>query len=234
LARIALEIGQRAQDETAIVFFSTQMVTLRRVQGRFDELEPAIRGFVEKYPSIMGWRASLACIYSEMGRAEEAQKVLEELSSKNFKAFSRDGAWVVSMAVLAQVCASLRDERRAAKLYELLLPFAGRTITVGSAAVFYGPVSRHLGLLAATLSRWEEAARHFEESLEMNEKMGARPFAAFSQHEYAGMLLARGKPSDRERVISLLNQALATARELGMQKLVKDVETLRAEAQGIA
>ena len=234
LARHALEIGQRAQDETAVVFFSTQMVTLRRVQGRFDELEPAIRGFVEKYPSIMGWRASLACIYSEMGRAEEAQKVLEELSSKNFKAFSRDGAWVVSMAVLAQVCASLRDERRAAKLYELLLPFAGRTITVGSAAVFYGPVSRHLGLLAATLSRWEEAARHFEESLEMNEKMGARPFAAFSQHEYAGMLLARGQSSDRERAISLLNQALATARELGMQKLVKDVETLREKAQGIA
>lgn len=134
----------------------------------------------------------------------------------------------MSIALLAQVCAMVRDQRYAARLYELLLPFTGRNITIGSAAVFYGPVSRHLGLLAATLGRYGEAARHFEDALDLNARMGSRPFAAFTQHEYGAMLLAHDQPGDREKAMSLLDEALATARELGMAKVVNDVETLRA------
>jgi predicted ATPase len=229
LANQALTIGQRAQDQNATLFFSTQMVTLRRVQGRFEELEHSVKSFVERYPSIFGWRASLACIYSEMDRVEEARQELERLASRNFTDLPRDGAWLVSVALLAQVCFCLHDRPRAARLYELLLPFAGHNIAIGSAAVFYGPVSRHLGLLAATLDRTEEAASHFEDALKLNAVMGARPFAAFSQHEYGALLLARGRLGERERGIKLLNEALATARELGMAKLIRDTERLHPQ-----
>jgi len=50
----------------------------------------------------------------------------------------------------------------------------------------------------------------------MNERMGARPWLAQTQEDYAGMLLARGDPGDRDRAQELLDQALATYRELGM------------------
>jgi hypothetical protein len=106
--------------------------------------------------------------------------------------------------------------------------FEGRNVIIGAAAVFYGPVWRHLGLLATSMARWEEAARHSEDALAMNAKLGARPFTAISQHEYAARLLVRRQPDDRERAINLLDQALATASELGMKKRVgKDVEALR-------
>jgi len=195
--------------------------------GRFEELEAEVKGFVLKYPSIAGWRASLACIYAEMGRRAEAREEFERLAQSDFADFPRDGAWVVGIALLAQVCAFLQDARRAAPLYELLLPFAGHNIIIGAAAVFYGPVSRHLGLLATTMSRWDEAARHFDNALVMNAKLRAKPFEAYSQHEYAAMLLVRRQPGDWERAINFLDQALATASELGMKKLAQDAKALR-------
>ena len=48
--------------------------------------------------------------------------------------------------------------------------------------------------------------------------MGARPWLAHTQHDYARMLLARDAPGDRERAELLLSEALATYRELGMPK----------------
>jgi DNA-binding CsgD family transcriptional regulator len=85
--------------------------------------------------------------------------------------------------------------------------------------VCYGAASRYLGMLAATMERWEEAAQHFEDALAMNTRMGARPWSAHTQREYAKMLLARNQPGDSDKATALLTAALATARELGMHAL---------------
>jgi class 3 adenylate cyclase len=92
------------------------------------------------------------------------------------------------------------------------------------------------------MSRWDEAAQHFEDAIEMNLKMGARPFLARCQQEYAGMLLARDKAGDpstslragREKGLQLLNQALEIAQELGMKVVVERALKLKLEAQGIS
>jgi DNA-binding CsgD family transcriptional regulator len=123
------------------------------------------------------------------------------------------------MTYLAEVCTFLGDVTRAATLYQLLLPYAGRTVVMGGAVVCYGAASRYLGLLATTMARWREAVQHFEDALAMNACMGARPWLAHTQHEYAKMLLARNQPGDPEQAEGLLNQALMTARELGMRTL---------------
>ena len=81
---------------------------------------------------------------------------------------------------------------------------------------FRGSVSRYLGLLATALERWDDAAGHFEEALALNERMGARPWLARTEDDYARMLLVRGRPGDDERARELRDQALATFSELGM------------------
>jgi DNA-binding NarL/FixJ family response regulator len=53
----------------------------------------------------------------------------------------------------------------------------------------------------------------------MNAQMGARPWLAHTQYQYAIMLLARSQPGDREKAVSLLDEALIAARELGMRAL---------------
>jgi hypothetical protein len=47
-------------------------------------------------------------------------------------------------------------------------------------------------------------------------RMRARPWLAHAQHGLATTLLERGRPSDRARAHELLQEALATYRDLGM------------------
>jgi hypothetical protein len=48
-----------------------------------------------------------------------------------------------------------------------------------------GWASHHLGLLAATLSRWDETASHFQAAIEAHARMGAAPLLARSRHHHA-------------------------------------------------
>ena len=131
------------------------------------------------------------------------------------------------MTYLVDVCTFLGDKARAATLYQLLLPYAGRTVVIGTAAACYGALSRYLGALATTLERWDEAVQHFEDALAMNARMEAWPWLAHTQYQYATMLLTRDQSGDpstgsgqaSEKARELLKAALATARELGMRAL---------------
>jgi DNA-binding CsgD family transcriptional regulator len=230
LAVEARSIGQHGHNEGTAGVFGVQMFTLRREQGRLKEVEPAVRHFVQQHRTAATWRPGLALIYSELGREREARVAFEHLAQHDFADLARDSLWAGCLAYLAEVCTFLGDSPRASTLYRLLLPYAGRTIVMGGGVVCYGAAARYLGMLAATMERWEEAAQHFENALTMNTHMGARPWLAHTQHEYAKMLLARNQPGDREEATALLNVALSTVRELGMRGLEARL-TVRQEQQ---
>jgi tetratricopeptide (TPR) repeat protein len=233
LAQQALAIGQGVQDETALQVFGTQLFVLRWQQGRLHDLEPVFKGFVERYPAILAFRCALAFLYSELGQREQAQSEFEVLAASDFADLPRDGAWLIGMMLLSQACAFLGDTPRAATLHELLLPFARRNIVAAELAACVGSASRYLGTLASTMGQWDEATRHFQDALEMNGRLGARPLVAHTQYDYARMLLSRGAPGDGERALELLRLALDTAQELGMKKVIDDCLALKAQAQAI-
>jgi class 3 adenylate cyclase len=233
LAQEALAVGQRAQSQFAIQVFAAQTLYLRRQQGRVGDADLAsLKGFAEQYSAYPAWRCVLAMLYAELGREAQARREFEDLAASDFANLPRDAWWLPSIAWLSDACAILGDARRARKLYEILVPFA-RLNVAGGAAACYGSASDYLGLLAATMSRWEDAERHFKDALETNARMGTRPWVARTQHDYAGMLLARDEPGDRERAVELLTQALDTAQELGMKALVERALALKLRAQGI-
>ena len=223
LAQQALAVGQRLQTEGVDGTFGMQMFTLRREQGRLHELAPVVRHFVQQHGAALTWRPGLALIYSELGREREARAAFEQLAAHDFADLPQDSLWLTCMAYLAEVCAFLGDACRAATLYRLLLPYNGYTVVVGSAYACYGAAARYLGVLAATMERWEDAAQHFEDALAMNARMGARPWLAHTQHQYAIMLLARHQPGDRDKAMPLLQEALTTARALAMHALEKRI-----------
>jgi hypothetical protein len=84
-------------------------------------------------------------------------------------------------------------------------------------------VSRTLGVLAATASRWEAAFRHFDTAVRHNTDMWAWPWGAHSQHDHARALLARGTDGDRDRARELLSAARDTYERLGMVPWVTGV-----------
>ena len=175
LATQALTIGQQAQAENADGVFGIQMFTLRRAQGRLAEIAPVVRHFVRQHSASGAWRPGLALIYSDLGLKAEAQAEFAHLAQHDFADFPQDGLWVTCITYLAEVCAFLQDTARAATLYQLLLPYAGHNVVVGGVVVCYGSASHYLGMLAATMERWDDAEQHFQEALAMNARIGARP-----------------------------------------------------------
>src|SRR5207249_5087050 len=137
----------------------------------------------------------------------------------------------VTLTWLADACWFLDDTARAAELYQMLLPRDGQCVVVGWANTASGAVSRSLGVLAATMRRWEDAERHFEDALRTNAQIGDKPWLAQTRAQYAAVLLARGAPGDRERALELSQLALDAAQEMGMKKVVEECVALKAQAQ---
>ncbi len=230
LARQAIAIGQRAQDPTAPLLFETLINVLRMVQGQVEDREEAIIRYLENYPQIPSHRATLANLYCRLGRREDGQREFDQVAAHDFANLPRDGSWSPTMANLAYVCSYLNDVRRAAILYDLFLPYAPWQCVIGSAAIGTGSALRFLGILATTMSRWEDAIAHFEGALLMNTRIGATPFVALTQQEYGSMLMKRGEPGDREKAHQIFDQALAIANEIGMSGLIRDVTALKSQA----
>jgi len=229
---LALRVpGQYAAEENAHCGHALQVYIARRERGSVERFEPTLCQLAERHPEIPAWRAQLARLHRELGRDAEARGELDRLAADNFASLPRDTTWLAALGMLAEVCAHLADRERAVQLYELLRPFAARSVEVGC-TLSGGPVSRYLGLLAATLRRRDDAATHFEAALAMAARMGSLLWMAETAYAFADMLLARGDPGDAERAHALLASARETTSALGLTRLATKIEALTASAAG--
>ncbi|MGB4361947.1 MAG: response regulator transcription factor, partial [Rhodoferax sp.] len=230
LAVNALRCGQRFDRANAAGIFGVQMFTLRRHQGRLDELAPVLRQFMGKASPGLTWQPGLAVLHCELGARDEARAVFEKLAAGGFAAMPHDAIRIASLAYLAEVCVWLGDAVRASTLFELLLPYAERNLVFGAHTASFGAAARLLGMLATTLQRWEVAQQQFEYAIEFDQRSGGRPWLAHSRHAYAVMLLRRGGSGDQARALPLLDASLAESRQLGMVRLERAVLGMQADA----
>ena len=205
------ELGQATGQADARVFFAAHLVQLRFEQGRIGELEEQVVEATTLYPT---YQAHLALLHCESGRPDEARIGYERLAATDFASLPLDNGWMQAMAACALVCAHLGDRWGAAVLHGLLAPYSDQFVFAYGGA--WGAVAHHLGLLAATLDRFDEAEAHFAAAAKTHERLGAPAWLARTRCEWAAMLWRRGQRGDAERVRDFLNQALATARELGL------------------
>ncbi|HEX3622030.1 MAG TPA: ATP-binding protein [Acidimicrobiales bacterium] len=168
------------------------------------------------------YEATAAGVLATFGRDAEAATELERILPR---ALAGSGPrWVGSMAILALVAARAPDERAAAELGDALRPYAGRLAVLGGANTTIGPVSHFLGLLAARLGALDEAARHFQEAILLDEQIGALPFLAHSLAGLADVLDARAGAGDRDAAAAHRERARSIARSLGMNVLLATLE----------
>jgi DNA-binding SARP family transcriptional activator len=223
----ALEVGRSAQSANAQQAFDLQMYALRREQGRLREVIEVVERAVDEHPAYPIWRYVHADVLAQLGRRDEARTAFGLLAADAFPLYGEGGElqWLCGTSLLAEVCGYLGDVAVAATLYELLAPYARHNATTPP-ELCLGSVSRGLGILAAAMSKWEDGVRHFDAALEMNTAMGARPWLAYTECDYARLLLARDNPGDRERAHDLLASARTRAQELGMSALAEKISGL--------
>jgi DNA-binding SARP family transcriptional activator len=215
LNAVAFELGERALPDAATPHYELLRYTLADFRGHTEDLEPAIRGLVAAQPARPVFRCVLAHVEARLGRTAEAGRALGELARDDFRALPFDQEWLYAMSLLAEVAVLVGDGDAADRLYQTLLPWAAFN-AVDVAEGFRGSIARYLGLLATSTGRFDEAEQHFSEALAANTHMGARPWLAYTESDYAQMLSRRNLPGDRERAQRLGEQALAMFAELGM------------------
>ena len=223
LAQQGLELGHHAHGDQVEGLYGVQMFSVRREQGRLAEVAPVMKRFIDESPDETTWLPGFALIAAELGFEEPARRRLRELAETGFE-MPRDAKRSASLSYVAEVATLLGDAETAARLYELMSVYRYMTITAGIVTVCYGAASRYLGMLAATLGEFDRAEAHFEHALDMNARMGARPWLAHTQAEYALLLRRRGGKGVSERAEALATEAWKVAAELDMVRLKKRIQ----------
>jgi tetratricopeptide (TPR) repeat protein len=227
LAEKAFELSGEVHADLASGVYGVQMFTIRREQGRLAEVAGLFRRFVDENPGDRTWRPGLALIASDLGFEAAARKAFDDMAAMDGFALPDDAKRGLTLSYLAEVCARLGDAARAEQLYEQLLPYRDNMILAPVATVCCGAAARFLGMLAGVRRDWARVEEHFEAALDLDERMHAWPWLAHTQHEFAALLLRRGRAEDRRRADLLLSSAAETAVRLGMPTLQTQISALQ-------
>jgi|GEM_PF-457229 tetratricopeptide (TPR) repeat protein len=222
----AFQLLQGRPNNIAPQMYASQMLIICREQGRLSEIEPMLFEFAARQSKLMLARCAVAFCHAESGRREEARSEFDYLAKDDFAGIPSDYTWLCGMAWLAEVSSYLGDQARASVIYEQMLPYRDRNVTL-ALQLCLGSVPRFLGVLAATMGRRDDAEQHFKTALDRNRLMFAPPWVARTKFDYASLLIDRNQPGDRERAHTLLLQTTNAAQELGMPVLAEKARQLR-------
>lgn len=222
-AQQALAIGQTTGDPTPMNNMAAQMFLIRREQDRLPELESVHRFYAETYADNPSPHATLALLYADLGRRDEARREFDAVAEDGFARLSREHR-VGILPFLAEACCYLGDQESAAQLYPLLLPYAEINLPYGAAACF-GAGAYPLALLANTMGDAVAAQGHFATAIALNRRMQVRPWLARSLFAYARFLhSAQGKRWNHgTSAAALLDEAAAMADEMHMRLLTREI-----------
>ncbi|MBA2388750.1 MAG: AAA family ATPase [Geodermatophilaceae bacterium] len=242
--RVARELAGELDDQSLITLYYAFQFFDGYVRGTMTagDRRAEFAGFVAmvtevKIPIAV---ASAALALVHMGDVDEAGRLVRQLCA-DAPGWPRDGAWLATVAILANAVTDIADATCADIVYPLLEPFPALAVAGGSGSVACdGSVSRHLGRLAATCDRLELAERHLRDAIAHEERMGARPFAALSRMCLAAVLQAQGGAGNLATAAQTARTALAAFRRMDMPgraeqcaQLVASIDTDASRRTGL-
>ncbi|MGB8996559.1 MAG: adenylate/guanylate cyclase domain-containing protein [Pseudonocardiaceae bacterium] len=217
----SLALGEQVGDVNVRISHHVQMAVLRALQGRPQECAAYFEPAGREHPPELARLVNLAfvCLAGDRTGIKEAFPLIWRARDRIPPPF-----WLSMIGMCMTSLAAHAGAHEGAAIYDLVRPYERRWALAGRDAVAAGgPIAYYLGMLAATLSRFDAAARHFELAIEAAARIGARPYLALAQGAYGAMLARRGATLDHQRARQLLADALQAAQKLGMNQLYDEV-----------
>ncbi len=224
-----VNLGMDVGDADAPGYFGAQLLAMRWLQGRTDEILPMARE-VAASPTIISidraYPASVAALAANAGPAhyEEARRELDKLLNEGLDTVAPSSTWLLTMFAVVEAAARLEEPESAAVVYDLVLPFAGLPTMASLAVVCFGSTERTLGLAARTAGRLDDAVGHLERAVEADRRLGNRPVLAITRADLGLTLLRRGARGDRTRAQELLTSAIEALNTMGLSRRAAMVE----------
>jgi tetratricopeptide (TPR) repeat protein len=205
-----------------------QSYYLARELGELAPIAASLEQITEGPSESLYVPAMLALAQLDTGDEESALHTLDSLSADDLRRAQGENAWGSVLALLAEVAASGATPSKAAVLYEMLDPFAGRLISAVIGLACLGAAERFQGMLSATLERWDDAEAHFERALELEERIRGRALLPRTRYWQARFFRARARPGDDDAAAQLLAGVAQETQRLGMRRLHEQAERLLA------
>ncbi|MER6437230.1 hypothetical protein ABT275_12840 [Streptomyces sp. NPDC001185] len=203
LARACTERGIAAGDVNATVWQAAQLVTIRWYQGRIVELVPLLSEMVNS-PTLSAVDdhalAALAVAAVTAGDRRKAVSALATLSGHDLGDLPRSSSWMVTMHGVAEAAFLLDDTATAARVHELLSPYAHLPIVGSLAVACFGSAHHALGVAALTVGDVDRAVAHLRDAVRQNLALGHWPAVTASWERLAMALVRAGRPDEADAV----------------------------------
>ena len=225
LAHVAVESSSAADNRHALAGLAVQLAAVTYQRGDDETAVGVVDKVHEAAPLLDGNRALSIRVHLALGDRERATVAFAAEVERGIEA-PWDVYWLVVMCWWADIAVQLRHVDAARLLYERLVPWHAQI------ALMWGTtdssVSHYLGMLAAVLGDTERADHHFADAAAIHRVLD-HPFAmAWTELEWARLLLDTGSTSDAGRAGELLTEAGSKARRYGFARIEREVGALLA------
>ena len=224
LAFEGLRLGERYEDSNVRQAFGSLLLAVRLEQGRGEELEPALRGLLARWPAMPIWSVVLGWLLASRGERQEASALLRRVAADGFAGVADDHLWNATVSTAALLCGTVGDARIARSLYAKLSPCQGLVVTGPLGP--NGPFDWYLGRLARVFGDRDAAEAHLDRAVALADAMGSPLYAGRARCELAQALLDADAPGAGERARALLSETLSALAPC-------DLPALAAEARGL-
>jgi class 3 adenylate cyclase len=155
------------------------------------------------------------------------------LAAERFQSVKTDFGLLWMMGMIGEVCRQLDEPSTSEMVYELASPFARRFAIPGYVAGTTGCGHHHLGILATTTKRYEDARYHLDAALEIHQTAGFEYLATRTRLAQAQLYHSRGERGDAEKSGDLLRRVVDVSSRFGFKQTLQDALELRVRLQGI-
>jgi tetratricopeptide (TPR) repeat protein len=208
----------------ALAVYGGLLFTIRREQGRINEIADLLIDAARDNPGLAVLRATVGIVHCDRDDLDAARASFAG-DDDFLDSFPYDFTWMSAMTNLADVAVALGDRDAAEGILRRLEPYANQNVAV--AGVCVGSASRPIARLQALLGHDDIADAAFGYALEHNRQLGAPFWVAHTELDYAQALSARGGTTG-DQVAALVRSAIDAAREYGFAGLERRAHTILA------
>jgi DNA-binding CsgD family transcriptional regulator len=233
---VAAQIGT---DSTIGMYYAflNQLALLRGTIDR--ETAQATLTMLYLAPRIPLVRVFVPLMHALAGDRDQARAKFEEF--RHMPGTAEVGPrWATLLTQIGIIAVLLDDTATADRVYQQMSGLAPSYMGDGSGTVFSsGSVQRLVGDLALATGRVDEAIHRYTDAIEMNARIGARPFLALSRLGLARALVARnlaakGDPGDLATARALTTEAAAEFRRLDLPGPLATADALLTQIDSAA
>ncbi|MGY1666673.1 ATP-binding protein [Geodermatophilus sp. SYSU D00696] len=216
-----LELGTSFGSDDTEGPCAVQSYMIRRESGAVGQVRHLISG--EERPEEH-WAPGLLALYTELGLAVPAARLLAWLSEGRLAGYEDSAQWPCVLVYAVEAALFLEDRAAGRALRPLVAEYAGTNLVAGQFVAVFGSADRYLGALDSLLG--EPADEELASAVEMDTRMGS---AVHLAHSLAAQVVHGRRTGADSRVIDeLAGRVRGLAEPLGLQRVLRILRGTRA------